>query len=209
MVKNSTFPSHLHLQPQNKSLSSPRAPRAPWKSCTTLFPGEGLRAKKGRALAPSSGYWAAWLFSLWLRWASPAGWRGSQFALAPFLEMFEKLGNQGRESRAAFICIMKVTILTILHERFSGVLCLVAQSCLFVTLWTVAHQAPLSMGFSQGKNTGVGCHAFLQRIFPTQESNPDLPHCRWILKFIHIVEKYHHHPSSEYFHFPRQKPHMH
>ena len=26
---------------------------------------------------------------------------------------------------------------------------------LFVTPWTVAHQAPLSMGFS-GKNTGVG-----------------------------------------------------
>ena len=32
-----------------------------------------------------------------------------------------------------------------------------------------------------GKNTGVGCHALLQRIFPTQGSNPGLPHCRWIL----------------------------
>ena len=31
---------------------------------------------------------------------------------------------------------------------------------LFVTLWTVALQAPLSMGFS-GKNTGVSCHALL------------------------------------------------
>ena len=28
-------------------------------------------------------------------------------------------------------------------------LCLVAQSCLFVTPWTVAHQAPLSMGILQ------------------------------------------------------------
>jgi len=27
----------------------------------------------------------------------------------------------------------------------------------FVTLWTVAHQAPLSMGFFSGENTGVGC----------------------------------------------------
>ena len=35
---------------------------------------------------------------------------------------------------------------------------------LFVTLWTVACQAPLSMGFSR-KNTGVGCHFLLQRIF--------------------------------------------
>ena len=29
--------------------------------------------------------------------------------------------------------------------------CLVAQSCLFVTLWTVAHQAPLSMGVLQAR----------------------------------------------------------
>ena len=34
---------------------------------------------------------------------------------------------------------------------------------------------------SPGKNTGVGCHALLQGIFPTQGSNPGLPHCRWIL----------------------------
>ena len=31
------------------------------------------------------------------------------------------------------------------------------------------------------QNTGVGCHALLQGIFPTQGSNPDLPHCREIL----------------------------
>ena len=37
---------------------------------------------------------------------------------------------------------------------------------LFVTPWTVASQAPLSMGFS-GKNTEVGCHFFLQGIFLT------------------------------------------
>ena len=36
-------------------------------------------------------------------------------------------------------------------------------------------------GDSPGKNTGVGCHVLLQGIFPTQGSNPGLPHCRWIL----------------------------
>ena len=36
-------------------------------------------------------------------------------------------------------------------------------------------------GNSPGKNTGMGCHALLQGIFPAQGSNPDLPHCRWIL----------------------------
>ena len=31
------------------------------------------------------------------------------------------------------------------------------------------------------KNTGVGTLSLLQQIFLTQESNPSLPHCRWIL----------------------------
>ena len=34
---------------------------------------------------------------------------------------------------------------------------------------------------SLGKNTGVGCHALLQGIFPTQGLNTGLPHCRRIL----------------------------
>ena len=34
-------------------------------------------------------------------------------------------------------------------------------------LWTVAGQAPLSMGFPR-RDTGVGCHFFLQGIFLTQ-----------------------------------------
>ena len=36
-------------------------------------------------------------------------------------------------------------------------------------------------GDSPGKNTGVGCHALLQGIFPTQELNWGLLHCRQIL----------------------------
>ena len=43
--------------------------------------------------------------------------------------------------------------------------CSVGQSCLtLLTPWTVAHQAPGSSAHrdSPGKNTGVGCHAFLQ-----------------------------------------------
>ena len=48
---------------------------------------------------------------------------------------------------------------------------------LFETLWTVASVH----GDSPGKNTGVGCHSFLQRIFLTQGLNLDLPHCQQIL----------------------------
>ena len=57
---------------------------------------------------------------------------------------------------------------------------LLSRIRLVVTPWTVALQVPLSVEFS-GKNTGVGCHFLLQRIFPTQGLNPGLPQCRQIL----------------------------
>ena len=37
---------------------------------------------------------------------------------------------------------------------------------------------------SPDKNTGVGSHSLLQGIFPTQESNPGLLHCRRILYYL-------------------------
>ena len=52
------------------------------------------------------------------------------------------------------------------------------QSCpTLATLWTVAHQAPLSTG-SPGQNTRVGCYFLLQGIFLIQGSNP---HLFWLL----------------------------
>ena len=62
------------------------------------------------------------------------------------------------------------------------VLCLVAQSC--PTLYNPMDYSPPGFsvhGDSPSKNTGVGCHARLQGIFPTQGLNPGLPHCRRIL----------------------------
>ena len=47
--------------------------------------------------------------------------------------------------------------------------------------WTIVRQAPLCPWNSPGKNTGVGCHSFLQGLLPTQGSNPGLLHCRQIL----------------------------
>ena len=60
--------------------------------------------------------------------------------------------------------------------------CEVAQSCP-----TLSDPMDCSLpgssfhGDSQGKNPGVGFHALLQGIFPTQGSNPGLLHYRWIL----------------------------
>ena len=61
-------------------------------------------------------------------------------------------------------------------------LCLVAQSCLtFCEPMDCSPPGSSVHENSPGKNTGVGCHALLQGIFPAQGLNPGLPHCRWIL----------------------------
>ena len=110
------------------------------------------------------------------------------------------------------------------HNFINGnVLCYaysLSHGRLFVTPWSVAHQAPLSMGFpwqeywselpctplgdlpnpgielrspalqadslpaespGKPKNTGVGKLSLFQCIFPTQEWNRGLLHCRQIL----------------------------
>ena len=51
--------------------------------------------------------------------------------------------------------------------------CILCPVRLFVTPWTIAHQAPLSMGFPR-QEYRVGCHFLLQGIFPTQGLNPSL-----------------------------------
>ena len=62
-----------------------------------------------------------------------------------------------------------------------AVLCLVTQ--LGMTLCDSMDYSPPGSsvhGDSPGKNTGVGCYALLQGIFPIQGLNPGLPHCRQI-----------------------------
>ena len=51
-----------------------------------------------------------------------------------------------------------------------------AQICL--TLWLQGLYSPWNF---PGQNTLVGSLSLLLGIFPTQGSNPGLPHCRWIL----------------------------
>ena len=67
-------------------------------------------------------------------------------------------------------------------SRHVAVLCLVAHSCLILCDPMDYSLTGSSVhGDSPGKNTGVGFHVLLQGIFPSQGSNPHLPHCRWIL----------------------------
>ena len=78
--------------------------------------------------------------------------------------------------------ILAVVMSDLQRRNFILTVCvLVIRPCpTLVTPWTVAHQAPLSMGFSR-QESWSGCHALLQGIFPTQGLNPGLLHCRWIL----------------------------
>ena len=66
--------------------------------------------------------------------------------------------------------------------RYCFVLCLVLQSCL--TLCNPMDHSPPGSSVhrdSPGKNTGMGRHALLQGIFPTQGWKEGRPHCRPIL----------------------------
>ena len=52
-------------------------------------------------------------------------------------------------------------------------ICCFRWVCLFVMLWTVAHQAPLSMGFFR-QEYWIGLPFPSAAIFPTQVENPHL-----------------------------------
>ena len=93
--------------------------------------------------------------------------------------------EEGREAKPhSWLGCTEAT--TILKESLVGTinvtLCLVTQSC--ATLCYPMDGSPPGSsvrGDSPSKNTAVGCHALLQRIFPTQGLNPGFPHYRWII----------------------------
>ena len=75
------------------------------------------------------------------------------------------------------------------HSLFQGIFLIQGSNpgllhCKQITVGWGSLKDPLSMVFSvysPSKNTGVGCHSVLQRIFLAQRSNLGLPRCRWIL----------------------------
>ena len=74
------------------------------------------------------------------------------------------------------------SIQPMMYLLFPNLLCLVTQ--LYLTLCDPMDCSPPGSSVhadSPGNNTGVGCHALLLGIFPTQGLNPGLRHCRKIL----------------------------
>ena len=76
----------------------------------------------------------------------------------------------------------EVDVNTLFIDKVSLRVCGCVFSCsshvqLCATPWTVAHQAPLSMGFPQsGLNSGVGCQVLHQEFFRTQGLSRHLLH---------------------------------
>ena len=68
------------------------------------------------------------------------------------------------------------------------------MSNFFATLWTVACQDPLSMGFPR-LGCWSGCHFFLQSIFPNQGSNPHFLH--WQLDSLPLSQLYKFHEKLQ------------
>ena len=88
--------------------------------------------------------------------------------------------NRKRSLRFLGKIILTQELLT--QANHQSVLCLVTH--LGPTLFDPMDCSPPGSsvhGDSPGKNTGMCCHALLHGIFPTQESNSGLQHCRWIL----------------------------
>ena len=92
--------------------------------------------------------------------------------------------------KASVLCLKPFNRLNLVYPDLTcfsrstdyGGVCLVTQSC--PTLRDPMDCSPPDSsvhGDSPGKNTGMGCHALLQGIFPTQGSKLRLPHYRQIL----------------------------
>ena len=99
---------------------------------------------------------------------------------SPAVQDTEWLGSAGTESRMRLGGSFQAG-----HLARCGLLCRAKplQSCL--TLCDPMDCSPPGSsvhGDSPGEDTGEGCHALLQGIFPTQGSNPGLLHCRHSLQ---------------------------
>ena len=91
-----------------------------------------------------------------------------------------KVFLQHHSSKASILLCSACFMVQLFHPYMATgkTMCVrVTQSCL-----TLCDPMACSQPWDlPGKNTGVGCHFLLQGIFPMQESNPGLLHCRQIL----------------------------
>ena len=87
----------------------------------------------------------------------------------------------------------KASLQNLLFSYVRMVVLVFSHVCLFVTLWTVVHQAPLSMGFSRQEYwRGLPCPSLGDLPDQGLSLNLQCPlHCRWILHHWSIREASH------------------
>ena len=127
------------------------------------------------------------VFSLSQQWTiHPISSLTGVFLISLWLENTHQ-GSSGRFQKGQSIVRDDISSHAVLVDIWDKIpyVCVLSTSCVqrVVTPWTIAHQAPLSMGFSRQEYWN-GCHALLQGIFLTQVSNPHLLrllNCRQIL----------------------------
>ena len=128
--------------------------------------------------------WAAYKFlRRQVRWSGiPISKNFSQFIVIHTVKGFSIISEVEVDVFLEFSCfclawrILSITLIACEKVKVK----LLIRVRLFATPWTVAYQAPPSMGFSR-QRYWIGCHFLLQGIFPTQGLNPDLLHRRQML----------------------------
>ena len=102
------------------------------------------------------------LLAVFLRWTSPR--KIPQLSEAICTLSFSM------KHQVFLVCLFSLIMGKWLYGTYRVHAPLLSRVLLFVTPWTVALQAPLSMGFT-GQNTGVGCHFLLHGNVSIQRLN--------------------------------------
>ena len=98
--------------------------------------------------------------------------------------------NMPMERDPEWTIVSTITINFYLMDLFLVAASITLHCPLCVSHWVVSNSLQphelyparlLCPWHSSGKDTGVGSHSLLQGIFPTQGTNPGLPHCRQTL----------------------------
>ena len=122
-----------------------------------------------------------WTKAEWTREKAPCyccflghSWLDAPYSLRKHTQWLRGSRKQGREENCSHSCCTVAECCAVLSRS------LVSDPLRPCGLQPAGLLCPWD---SPGKSTGVGFHALLQGIFPTQGSNQGLPHCRGILYF--------------------------
>ena len=135
-----------------------------------------------------------------------ARWKDLQKGIANFHVLCTFPGTPWAETRgwvlASLACIFSPEV----HTVHTLLRLLVISTCSVISVMSSSLQPHglqparlLCLRYSPGKNTGAGCHALLQGIFPTQGSNPCLLcllRCRQTFFFFFLLLRHQGSPPS-------------